>query len=163
MMSGYTAQAIPSIRADKDIGFILGEQEINWISKSLRTHSKPFSLCVKTQISRHTQKCAIYLSGSIVPLAAVCAAPLSSPLCSLLGRRRTMMVACLPMFLGWILVTYAQANYKNKHPPIQNFKCLVQRIGNLRAIQFVFIQYRLDIATLDIAQRPRCLQRPQPP
>ena len=47
MMSGYTAQAIPSIRADKDIGFILGEQELNWISKSLRTHSQPFLLMCK--------------------------------------------------------------------------------------------------------------------
>ena len=34
--------------------------------------------------------------------------PLSSPLCSILGRRRTMMVACGPMFLGWTLITYAQ-------------------------------------------------------
>ena len=95
-----------------------------------------FKRALMTVIKRHDLKwppgslgilraCAIYLSGSIVPLAAVCAAPLSSPLCSLLGRRRTMMVACLPMFLGWILVTYAQAHYNRKHPPIQKIKCLV--------------------------------------
>merc|ERR1719266_2069888 len=45
--------------------------------------------------------------SSIVPLVAVIAAPLSSPLCALLGRRVTMMSACIPMCVGWLIITYA--------------------------------------------------------
>merc|ERR1719412_1724771 len=45
--------------------------------------------------------------SSIVPLVAVVAAPLSSPLCALLGRRVTMMSACIPMCVGWLIITYA--------------------------------------------------------
>merc|ERR1719266_1718830 len=45
--------------------------------------------------------------SSIVPLAAVIAAPLSSPMCALLGRRITMMSTCIPMCLGWLIITYA--------------------------------------------------------
>ena len=48
--------------------------------------------------------------SSIVPLVAVVAAPLSSPMCSLLGRRKTMMVACIPTIIGWFLIAYAN-NY----------------------------------------------------
>merc|ERR1719414_2361057 len=45
--------------------------------------------------------------SSIVPLVAVVAAPISSPMCALLGRRVTMMSACIPMCLGWLIITYA--------------------------------------------------------
>ena len=29
-------------------------------------------------------------------------------MCSMLGRQKTMMFACLPMCLGWLLIAYAQ-------------------------------------------------------
>ncbi len=45
--------------------------------------------------------------GSIVPLVAMCSAPLSSPMCSILGRRRTMMAMCIPMAAGWAIITWA--------------------------------------------------------
>ena len=35
-MSGYTAQALPSMRTDDSIGFVMGEAEMTWISKSSR-------------------------------------------------------------------------------------------------------------------------------
>jgi MFS family permease len=34
-------------------------------------------------------------------------APLSSPLCSTLGRRRTMMTMTIPMTAGWLIITFA--------------------------------------------------------
>ena len=42
-----------------------------------------------------------------MPLVAVVAAPISSPMCALLGRRITMMSACIPMCIGWLMITYA--------------------------------------------------------
>ena len=34
-------------------------------------------------------------------------APISSPMCSVFGRRRTMMSMTVPMTLGWLLITFA--------------------------------------------------------
>ena len=45
--------------------------------------------------------------GSIVPLVAMLSAPISSPMCSVFGRRRTMMSMTVPMTLGWLLITFA--------------------------------------------------------
>ena len=46
--------------------------------------------------------------SSIVPLVSIISAPLSSPLCSLIGRKRTVMLTCLPLSAGWFMVAYAQ-------------------------------------------------------
>ena len=49
----------------------------------------------------------LFVSASIVPLVAMLSAPLSSPLCSSLGRRRTMMSMTIPMAAGWLIITFA--------------------------------------------------------
>ena len=49
----------------------------------------------------------MFVSASIVPLVAMLSAPLSSPLCSTLGRRRTMMSMTIPMTAGWLIITFA--------------------------------------------------------
>ena len=49
----------------------------------------------------------LFVSASIVPLVAMLSAPLSSPLCSTLGRRRTMMSMTIPMTAGWLIITFA--------------------------------------------------------
>ena len=49
----------------------------------------------------------MFVSASIVPLVAMLSAPLSSPLCSTLGRRRTMMTMTIPMTAGWLIITFA--------------------------------------------------------
>ena len=45
--------------------------------------------------------------GSIVPLVAMLSSPLSSPMCSMLGRRRTMMSMTIPMCAGWLIIAFA--------------------------------------------------------
>jgi len=75
LLTGYTAQAIPSMMKE-DSTIKMSEMDKKWIT-------------------------------SIVPLVAMLSAPLSSPLCSTLGRRRTMMSMTIPMTAGWLIITFA--------------------------------------------------------
>jgi len=47
--------------------------------------------------------------GSLLPLGAFISVPVAGPLMESFGRRNTIVLACLPMFLGWACIALSRA------------------------------------------------------
>ena len=47
--------------------------------------------------------------GSLVPLGAFLSVPIAGPMMERCGRRTTIVLACIPMFLGWACIALSRA------------------------------------------------------